>query len=86
MDTKAETALAERFLSHFMTDEVATSFNMKQFTCTVQDHRYWAEQIRQEENDGFGEENEAGSNGEEEVDDAETPESISDHDEEEFGF
>ena len=29
----------------FMTDEIATSFNLKQVTTTVEDSTYWAEHI-----------------------------------------
>lgn len=39
------TEIAERFMALFLTEEIATSFNLRQATCTLTDPAYWAEQI-----------------------------------------
>ena len=50
-DTEAEAALAAKFMALFMTDEIANSVQLRQATCCVEDHVYWAEQIKEDNED-----------------------------------
>ena len=44
-DRCVEEEHAAKFMALFMTDEIASAFNLRQATCTIDDNVYWAEHI-----------------------------------------